>query len=90
MLRPRKDFVGALPLNHAVVNLRVDSLVPHEIREMGSTLQTRVPDDVLGVADRRIVSGGTGGTRFGHFQDFFARLRPVRLPGAVCRVSNTE
>jgi hypothetical protein len=68
MLRPRKDFIRAIPLNHAVVNLRAHSLVPHEVCEMSSTLQTRVPNNVLGAVAgwRGLFSGGTGGSWFGH------------------------
>src|SRR5690242_9312528 len=71
MLRPGSDFVAALPLNHAVVNLRVDSLVPHEVCEVASTLQTRVPDDVLGAVarTRSLFFGGSGGSWFRHFKD---------------------
>ena len=73
MLGPRKDFIRAIPLNHAVVNLRVRSLVTHEVCEMVSTLHTWVPDNVLGAVARRgrFVFVGTGGSWFRHFLDSF-------------------
>lgn len=63
MLRPRKDFIRAVTLDDAVVDLGVHSLVPYEVCEVASTLQTRVPQNMFGVLvgnHSRSLSFGSG------------------------------